>query len=112
MRPTTSQRPSAGRLTAETEATIRQHAAPHSVSIRVLLNELDAVRRELADARKDSARLDWWEQHMNDGPCIGLYTDGVLGLGRGHLVASKWTVKGKGYRSLRDAIDAALGGAA
>jgi hypothetical protein len=56
----------------------------------------------------DTRRLDWWERHIHEGPCVGFYTDGVLGLGRGHVVDTRWTVKGQGYPTLRAAIDAAM----
>jgi len=93
---------------------VQYSALPHAENvanatlIALSRTALPALLREVRALREDAARLDWWERHMHDGPCVGLYTDGVIGLGRGHVVDSKWTVRGKPYLTLRAAIDAAL----
>ena len=102
-----------GELLAELDAVTRERedARKHAEERGNMLFDEQMARhraeRERDEARKDTARLDWWDRRMHDGPSVGFYTDGRLGIGRGHLVDSKWTVKARPYLTLRDAIDAA-----
>jgi len=79
-----------------------------SETIEALRAELATTRAQRDEAQKDSARLDWMDRDcLKMSVSVGVFTDGVLGLGRGHVVDAKWTHKSKGYSSLRAAIDAA-----
>ena len=68
-----------------------------------LINACKEYRRQLDEAQKDKARLDWLESHRaeidTDGPGFVIYTESQ-GLGGG---ASRGS-----YKTLRAAIDAAM----
>ncbi len=65
------------------------------VKLAVAQKEInEALESQLADARKDTERLDWREAHPKNG--FGLYSDGTWADG-----------KGGSHTTYRDAIDAA-----
>lgn len=87
------------RLTPERLAEIR-HAINSSWGVTIseqliLLRELDAVTKELDEARKDSARIDWLMIRVSTGGW--LLTHGRIGEGPESQ-----------HYDLRDAIDAAM----
>ena len=73
-----------------------------------LVAELDAVRRELVGARKDSTRLDWWEKHEDVYKTRDDETsDAILSEVTGSWNDPQWRCLARA-RSLRAAIDAAM----
>ena len=105
------------RLTAEREAEIRdwnatcraQHIFIYTDQcVSDVLAELDAVRRERDEARKDSARLEWWEKHADVYKTRDDETsDAILSEVTGSWNDPQWRCLARA-RSLRAAIDAAM----
>ena len=98
-----------GRLTPEREAFIREvYGWSNQSPISEVFRELDAVRRERDEARKDSARLDWWEQHGDVYKTRDDETsDAILSEVTGSWNDPQWQCLARA-RLLREAIDAAM----